>query len=81
MMRHTDIGRSDLRQKIDGGEIRFAGNTRLRIYGLLTCASGKRMKRENRIFFADETEAVRAGYRPCGHCMRSAYQEWAASRR
>lgn len=81
MIRHTDIGRSELRQKIDGGEIRFAGNGRLRIYGSLTCASGKRMKRENRVFFADDTGAVRTGFRPCGHCMRAAYQEWAAPQR
>ncbi len=81
MIRHTDISRSELRLKINGGEIRFAGNARLKIYGRLSCASGKRMKRANRVFFADQAEAVRAGFRPCGHCMRAAYRDWATSRR
>jgi methylphosphotriester-DNA--protein-cysteine methyltransferase len=34
------------------------------------------MKAENRVFFASEAEAVGAGYRPCGHCMREAYGRW-----
>lgn len=64
--------RSLIRQK----KIRLAGNRRLRIYGSLSCASGKRMKRENRVFFTSEEEALANGYRPCAHCRRLAYQNW-----
>lgn len=58
------------------GEIAWGGNRQLKIYGTLHCASGKRMKRENRVFFTTETEAISAGYRPCGHCLKAAYQKW-----
>ena len=61
-----------IRQK----KILLGGNRRLRIYGVLSCRSGKRMKRENRVFFASEEEALANGYRPCAHCMRDAYQNW-----
>lgn len=54
----------------------FAGNRHLKIYGTLHCKSGKRMKKENRVFFQSEKEAMEAGYRPCGHCMNSAYKKW-----
>jgi methylphosphotriester-DNA--protein-cysteine methyltransferase len=64
--------RSLIRQK----KIRLGGNRRLRIYGVLSCASGKKMKKENRVFFASEAEALDNGYRPCAHCMRAAYQNW-----
>lgn len=64
--------RSLIRQK----KIRLGGNRRLRIYGILSCGSGKRMKRGNRVFFASEEEALANGYRPCAHCMRAAYQNW-----
>ncbi len=37
------------------------------------------MKKENRVFFTDEAEALQNNYRPCGHCMRGAYQQWKAS--
>lgn len=58
------------------GEIAWGGNRRLKIYGTLHCTSGKRMKRENRVFFITEAEAISAGYRPCGHCLKAAYQKW-----
>jgi methylphosphotriester-DNA--protein-cysteine methyltransferase len=54
----------------------LAGNQRLKIYGTLDCSSGKRMKKENRIFFNDEMDAVLAGYRPCGHCLKEKYVVW-----
>lgn len=56
--------------------IRFGGHKKLKIYGLLSCSSGKQMKAENRVFFETEAAAVNAGYRPCGHCMPAAYQQW-----
>jgi len=61
---------------IDNGQIAFAGNVRLEIYGTLGCPSGKRMKSQNRVFFVSEDEAIAAGFRPCGHCMRAAYTRW-----
>jgi methylphosphotriester-DNA--protein-cysteine methyltransferase len=33
-----------------------------------------------RVFFADEAIAVASGYRPCGVCMRTAYEEWQAAK-
>lgn len=58
------------------GEIQLGGNKKLKIYGLLSCSSGKRMKSENRIFFKSVQEAVDLGYRPCGHCLPLAYKNW-----
>ena len=34
----------------------------------------------HRVFFADEASAVAAGFRPCGVCMRAAYQRWRATK-
>ncbi len=65
---------------IASGTVRLGGNQRLRIYGSLRCKSGMRMKKENRVFFRDEEEAIAQGYRPCGHCMKVAYQDWVALR-
>jgi len=52
-----------------------------KIYGRLDCASALRAIAkggyvENRVFFADEKTALRAGYRPCGCCMKADYREW-----
>ena len=58
------------------GEIMLGGNKRLKIYGTLGCASGKRMKRKNRVFFKSDDEARKMGFRPCGHCMKPAYKQW-----
>ena len=59
----------------------LGGNKRLKIYGRLDCpsalqhiANGKYVK--NRVFFADEPTAIKAGYRPCAKCMQKEYQEW-----
>ena len=61
---------------VEDGQIAFAGNLKLKLYGILHCASGKRMKPENRIFFESEDEAIGAGFRPCGHCLKEAYFRW-----
>ncbi|WP_031527906.1 Ada metal-binding domain-containing protein [Dyadobacter crusticola] len=61
---------------IQSGQITFGGNRTLRIYGLLSCRSGKRMKQQNRVFFSSGAEALENGYRPCAHCMRIEYQQW-----
>jgi methylphosphotriester-DNA--protein-cysteine methyltransferase len=69
MISHKELNRS-LILLIRHGEIKFAGNAKLKIYGTLHCKSGKRMKKENRIFFASEAEAISYDYRPCGNCMK-----------
>lgn len=61
---------------IRAGAIALAGHRSLMIYGALSCGSGKRMKRLNRVFFKNETEALGQGFRPCGHCMRPKYSLW-----
>lgn len=76
MIQHSEILNTELRSKIRNKEICFAGNSKLKIYGLLGCSSGKRMKRENRLFFTSEEEALQHNFRPCGHCMRVAYKNW-----
>ena len=76
MRTHPGIGSAELRTLIRKGEIRFAGNRRLKIYGTLDCRSGKRMAAANRVFFPTENEAILEGYRPCGHCMKEAYAKW-----
>lgn len=76
MTRHDEISDSDLRNQIKNGEICFGGNRKLKIYGTLKCSSGKRMKRENRVFFSSEKEAIKNGFRPCGHCMKPEYLKW-----
>jgi methylphosphotriester-DNA--protein-cysteine methyltransferase len=76
MMLHNNISKTELAKKIKSGEITLGSNVNLKIYGLLTCKSGKRMLSRNRVFFINEKEALQAGYRPCGHCMSAAYSQW-----
>jgi methylphosphotriester-DNA--protein-cysteine methyltransferase len=85
MIKHTELGvhpfkRSrELKKLLDSDEITFAGNLKLKIYGKLDCTTGKRMKTENRVFFASEADAISLGYRPCGHCMHDVYKAWKVS--
>lgn len=76
MIHHSDIGEVVLRSQIRQGKILIAGNRKLGIYGKLDCRSGKRMKRENRIFFQSVNEAIDNGFRPCGHCLKAEYTRW-----
>ncbi len=76
MIQHSEINDNDLRNQIKQKEICFDGNRNLKIYGTLQCKSGKRMKKENRVFFGSESEAIKNGFRPCGHCMKMNYQKW-----
>ena len=82
MITHTELGDTtfkrmrNLQALILGGKVQLAGNSKLKIFGTLSCSSGKRMKTDNRVFFASEAEAKSVGYRPCGHCMREVYLEW-----
>lgn len=79
MKHHASLSDHDLKRFIRQGRITLAGNRALRIYGLLKCGSGRRMKKENRVFFESTEEAVLNGYRPCAHCLRHAYLEWKLS--
>jgi len=76
MVKHQEITDDKLARLIKSKKIRFGGNVKLKIYGTLQCKSGKRMRRENRLFFATEKEAENNGYRPCGHCMKHDYLKW-----
>lgn len=56
MITHLSLGTETfaanrkLKQLIDNQVVMLGGNKKLKIYGTLTCASGKRMKTENRVF-------------------------------
>lgn len=76
MLSHMGISDQVVRSQIRRKNILWGGNKKLKIYGTLQCVSGKRMKRENRVFFESEEEALENGYRPCGHCLRESYQKW-----
>ncbi|TDE11299.1 Ada metal-binding domain-containing protein [Dyadobacter psychrotolerans] len=82
MIKHVDLGKSKSCRKsklaslIRHGEVRLAGYSKGKIYGLLSCSSGKRMKIENRVFFRDEDEALANDYRPCGNCLKDKYSIW-----
>lgn len=76
MKDHAELDQKTLFRLIRSGKLRLGGNKTLKIYGQLHCRSGKRMNKMNRIFFMNEEEAIAAGFRPCGHCMRKAYKNW-----
>jgi methylphosphotriester-DNA--protein-cysteine methyltransferase len=76
LFKHTQLSNLTLRSLIRKQMICFGGHRKLQIYGTLHCAYGKRMKADNRVFFSSEKEAQLHGYRPCGHCLKSAYQKW-----
>ncbi len=82
MIKHMDLGtypeerRRNLASLIRKGQISLAGYKNGKIYGLLNCSSGKRMKVENRVFFKNESEALANGYRPCGNCLPQKYGAW-----
>ena len=76
LIKHDEITPVILRSSIRKKEITLAGNRKLKIYGLLSCRSGKRMHKTNRVFFKSEITALQNGYRPCGHCMKEKYKNW-----
>ena len=76
MILHSALDCAELRKKLRSGQLKLAGNVSLKIYGLLDCSSGKRMKRGNRVFFIDEADAKLNGFRPCGHCLSAQYKQW-----
>lgn len=76
MVQHFQISKTALRKQIKQNEICFGGNKKLKIYGKLHCKAGRRMKKENRVLFISENEAIEQGFRPCGYCMNSKYKKW-----
>lgn len=76
MFHHKEISDRELRKQIRKNKICFGGNKILKIYGTLSCRSGKRMKKENRVFFTSGKEAINNGYRPCAHCLKGEYKHW-----
>ncbi|WP_099040981.1 Ada metal-binding domain-containing protein [Mycobacterium neglectum] len=61
----------------------LGGHRVARIYGRLDCPSAQRAIDNggyvrHRVFFADESTAVAAGYRPCARCLPDRYLEWKA---
>lgn len=82
MVNHIDLGHTVFDRKralsalIRNKELTLGGYRKGKIYGLLSCSSGKRMKVENRVFFKNEMEALVAGYRPCAHCLKEKYEQW-----
>jgi methylphosphotriester-DNA--protein-cysteine methyltransferase len=59
----------------------LGGHKATRIYGRLDCPSAMRAINrggyvKHRVFFADEANAVAAGYRPCARCMPEQYRTW-----
>ena len=64
----------------------LGGHRRTKVYGRLDCPTAlhwiaKGQYVQHRVFFADEADALAAGYRPCGHCLRPEYRRWQAERR
>ncbi len=76
MYQHKNLNSSELFSLIHHHQISLGGYKKNKIYGLLSCKSGKRMKVENRVFFKDEQEALENGYRPCGACLPEKYKLW-----
>ncbi|HLU03380.1 MAG TPA: Ada metal-binding domain-containing protein, partial [Advenella sp.] len=63
----------------------LGGHRRGKIYGCLDCrAALQAIARggyvEHRVFFADATTAIAAGYRPCAVCLPLHYARWQAAR-
>lgn len=64
----------------------LGGHRRQRIYGRLDCPAALRAIARgqyvrHRVFFAAESTAIAAGYRPCAVCMRAAYLAWKIAKR
>jgi hypothetical protein len=52
-----------------------------KLYGRLDCPSALRHVARghyirHRVFFADEVDAIAAGYRPCAKCLPQRYKLW-----
>jgi hypothetical protein len=59
----------------------LGGHRKLKGYGRLDCPSALRWIAKghyvrHRVFFADEADAICAGYRPCSRCLPDRYALW-----
>ncbi|AOO59868.1 metal-binding protein (plasmid) [Raoultella ornithinolytica] len=59
----------------------LGGHRGNKIYGRMNCPAALRALAQGhyvrqRVFFADESTAIAAGYRPCGSCMKEEYLQW-----
>jgi methylphosphotriester-DNA--protein-cysteine methyltransferase len=59
----------------------LGGHRGNKVYGRLDCPGALRWIAKghyvtHRVFFADETAAIAAGYRPCARCMPVEYRAW-----
>jgi methylphosphotriester-DNA--protein-cysteine methyltransferase len=79
MIAHSDLSQGQLMGMIKRREITYGGSVTMKTYGLLRCKAGKRGLKKNRVFFAHETEALAAGFRPCGCCQWTKYKRWKAA--
>ena len=64
---------------------KVGGHRRHKLYGRLDCPSALRALaaggyRTDRVFFADESAAIAAGYRPCAVCLPEEYRRWKGRR-
>ena len=62
----------------------YGGHKKGKLYGKLNCPTALKWIEkghyvENRVFFANEKDAVSAGFRPCGSCLKEKYAEWKAN--
>ncbi|MGC0415668.1 hypothetical protein [Embleya sp. AB8] len=62
----------------------LGGTTNGRLYGRLDCRSALRAIERGgyvgtRVFFADEVDAIAAGFRPCAVCLPAEYARWRGS--
>ncbi|WP_420554273.1 hypothetical protein [Neptuniibacter marinus] len=58
----------------------LGGNSKEKRYGELHCSAANnalsRGYAGHRVFFANEEDAIAAGYKPCGTCMKEQYRKW-----
>lgn len=82
MVTHLSLGKTTylrakkLHELIESKQIVIAGNKRFKIYGLISCKAGKRMRPENRVFFMSTEEVNQKQFRPCGICLKNVYNIW-----
>jgi len=84
-MSYTLLG-ADGRPLESDAKGQWGGHRGTRIYGRLDCPSALRAIAaggyvRHRVFFADETTAIAAGFRPCAICCPGQYQAWKDARR
>ena len=49
-------------------DAKYIGNSETKVFHTLDCGHGKRIKKENRVYFKTRAEAIEAEYTPCKVC-------------